>query len=168
MPNQLAVALLREHGDEISASSFALACRLRRTFLAIDADVGRRSIGTVLSGVATYLERGDEHPLLEYLHHLIRLRRAGGFDALDFSDMSHCNLPAVRHCFVTRAPSTAMGLAAFEAVESVVLPLLERLFEVAWSETVAGTTQPDGDPTETLIVPVNVREVAAGASPLRG
>lgn len=163
MPRQLAITMLREHGATIAASAYALACRLRSGIAAIDAEVGRRSIALVMSSVATYLERGDEQPLVDYLHQLIRLRRAGGLNPVDFSVMSHCYLPAVRHCFVTRAPSTAMGLAAFELVESVVLPLLERLFQAAWSETVADTTEPDGDPTETLIVPVVVRDVAAGA-----
>ncbi len=167
MPKQLAASLLREHSAPIAAAAFALACKLRPGIAAIDLDVGRRSIGAVVAGVATYLERGDEAPLVDYLHQLIRLRRAGGFNAVDFSVMSHCYLPAIRHCFTARAPSVAMGLAAFEAVESVVLPLLERLFRAAWSETVADTTEPDGDPTETLIVPVAVRDVAADAWPQR-
>lgn len=159
MPKHLAVQLLRDHSGDIAASAFALACRLRPGLTAIAPEVGARSVEVVVAGVASFIDSGDEGPLIEHLSTLIRLRRAGGFNAVDFSVMSHCYLPTIRHACVSRAPSVAMGLAAFEVVESVVLPLIERLFQAAWSDVVADTTQPDGDPTETVIVPVMVRDL---------
>ena len=105
--------------------------RLRPKYAALpDADL-LASVRPTLLGVADYLETSDDQPLIALVEGIIGARRESGFDALDFAVMSHCYLPPVRAVFVARAPTPVEGLAAYDAVEAVSLPLIERLLHPA-------------------------------------
>jgi hypothetical protein len=149
MPNALAISLLRTHADSMARASAALVKKLRPTYERVpDASLIESVKGTLL-GVATYLEKGDDKPLIDIVEKMINERRSSGLDALDFAVMSHCYLPPVRQTFVTRAPSPQEGLAAYDEVESVSLPLVEKLLRTA-----VGPTN-----EAQFLVPLYVRDV---------
>ncbi len=130
-PTALAISLLREHADSSARASVALIRTLRKSYDRIpDADLHKSVKGTLLA-VADYLEKSDDKPVIALVEGIILSRKESGLEPLDFAVMSHCYMPPLRHHFTQHAPSVADGLAAFDIVESISLPLMERLLRVA-------------------------------------
>ena len=149
MVNDLAVSLLRSHVEDISSASMALARRLRPTYQRVPDESLLASVRGTLLGVASFIENGDDAPIIRLVEGFIAARRESGFDVHDFAVMSHCYLPPVRQVFVTRAATPVEGLAAYDVVESVSLPLIERLLQTAVASTEGGQ----------FLVPVYIRDV---------
>jgi hypothetical protein len=130
-PTALAITLIREHADSSARASVVLIRSLRKSYDRVpDADLHESVKGTLLA-VADYLEKKDDAVVIDLVEAIIASRKDGGLEALDFAVMSHCYMPPLRHHFAQHAPNLADALAAFDVVESIALPLMERLLSVA-------------------------------------
>lgn len=129
-PTALAITLLRKHADKCAHGSVALIRSLRPEYEKVPDAALHDSVHKTLLALADYLEHNDDAAVFSLVEGIINERQATGLVALDFAVMSHCYMPPLRHAFVDAA-GPSEGLAAFDVVEGVSLPLMERLLRVA-------------------------------------
>lgn len=126
----LALQLLdAEHRKEIGRGVFRLASRLEPSLASIPASTGEGSIANFIRAVEVYLRTGDAASLFDIVHSTVALRRLGGFGTPVIQAVSHAYLPIIRKVFLRHAPDVTRGLAAYDVVESAVLPLIVRLLQ---------------------------------------
>ena len=130
-PNELAISLIRAHADTSAKASMTLVRGLRAAYTRVPDDDLLKSVKGTLLAVADYIEKNDDKPLVAFVEAIIGERKQSGLEPLDFALMSHCYLPPLRQVFLQNAPTPADGNAAFDVVESIALPLMERLLRVA-------------------------------------
>ena len=129
-PTALANTLLRKHADQCAHGSVALIRSLRAEYERVPDAALHHSVHKTLLALADYLEKNDDAAVFSLVEGIISERQANGLVALDFAVMSHCYMPPLRQVFVD-AVGASDGLAAFDVVEAVSLPLMERLLRVA-------------------------------------
>lgn len=130
MPQKLAARLLKPHHDRIAQ---AVARQIRRTvprYEQVEPIALERNLKTVLRGVQRLLEQGDGATLLRVLEDVAQLRSSTGFQVSELLLAAMCFNPVVRRFLVGSAPTVGEGLAAWEAVESVTLPLFGQLVDL--------------------------------------
>ncbi|MDP2345006.1 MAG: hypothetical protein Q8O67_28935 [Deltaproteobacteria bacterium] len=128
----LALQLLDEdRRKEIARGVFRLARRLEPALESIPEATAEGSIASFARGLELYLRTGDVAALVDIVRATVVLRRLGGFGTPILLAMSHAYLPIIRKVFLRHAPDIARGLAAYDVVESAVLPLIVRLLQEA-------------------------------------
>lgn len=120
---QRAARLLRGREPQVAA---AVARQLRRTvprYEDVERQALERSLMAVLKGLQRLVESGDERTLKRIVDDAAQLRSATGFGVDEFVMAGLCFLPVVRRFMIENDVSIEQGLLAFEAVESVALPM---------------------------------------------
>jgi hypothetical protein len=147
----LAISLLRKHADRSARGSVALIRSLRAEYEKVSDAALHASVEQTLLALADYLENHDDAAVFDLVEGIINARQASGLVALDFAVMSHCYMPPLRQVFVD-AVGPVDGLAAYDVVEGISLPLMEKLLRVA-VKPYAGA----------FITPMAVRSIVLGA-----
>jgi hypothetical protein len=143
MSTQLAAQLIRSHHLRISQ---AIARQLQRTvprYRQVDASVLERNIATIMGGVQQLLEHGSEERLLRIVADVAQLRQMSGFKLPEFLVASLCFLPVIRRFLIERSGDLQEGLARYEAVEAIALPLMGRVATIFMDA--AEDTQPNSE-----------------------
>ena len=143
-PRELAVRLLREHGHEIGVAVHKLVVKLDPKWAGVEREAFAGNAGSLLSAIDTYLSGGDVEIIFRFARDAMRIRKLSGFTGTDFNVLMHTYLPVLRKAFMARAPTPRQGLAAYEAAESVMLPIVTRLVEAI--ARIDEITTPDAQP----------------------
>lgn len=162
MPRQLAARLLKPHHERIAQ---AVARQIRRTvprYEQVEPVALERNLKTVLGGIQRLLEKGDAATLLRVVEDVAQLRSSTGFQASEFLVAGMCFLPVVRRFLIGSASTPGEGLAAYEAVESISLPLFGQLVDLfldAEEETTAPTGLRLPTTREGFLLPLTIESV---------
>jgi hypothetical protein len=90
-----------------------------------------RTVGAVLEAIGAVLGGAHEVRLLDTIDDVFAERARDGLLPSDFALATHCYLPVLRRYFCEQAPNLELGIAAYEAVEGVTLPLMRHIIELA-------------------------------------
>jgi hypothetical protein len=143
-PRELAIRLLETHKGELSVGFAKLATKLHPAWGAVEPAAFKRNAATLYACIAEFMKSGDIDQLLKMARDMMRIRKLAGFSSVDFNVLTHVYMPVTRKCFLARAPSVRQGLAAYDACEGVLLPMITRIIEA--SAKVDNITTPDAQP----------------------
>ncbi|MFH1811360.1 MAG: hypothetical protein ABIJ09_21650 [Pseudomonadota bacterium] len=120
----------REARTLLARQRIPIACAVARqiqqtvpSYQAIDGIQLARGVSNVLDAVVRLLDGGDYRVLMDVLDVLKKQRHEQGFKDSDFLVAVLCGLPVIRRFFLNHASALRTGLALFEEVERVLLPL---------------------------------------------
>ncbi len=120
---QRAARLLNGREPQIAA---AVARQLKRTvprYADVERQAMERNISAILKGLQRLLAKGDERTLRRIVDDVAQLRSATGFGVDEVIVAGLCFLPVLRRFLVENDSDIEAGLAAFEALEAVALPM---------------------------------------------
>lgn len=129
MSKTLAARLLAPNHNRIAKAVTRQIQRTVPSYQRIDAFALERNTRTILSGLQKLLEGADAQSLQAVLGNVVQLRHSAGFRVSDLLLAGMCFQPVVRRYLVAQAASPAEGLAAYEAVEEIGLPLFGFLLD---------------------------------------
>lgn len=120
---QRAARLLSGRHPQIAA---AVARQLKRTvprYQDVERQALEKNVLSILRGLDHLLAKGDETTLRRIVDDVAQLRAATGFGVDEIVMAGLCFLPVLRRFLIHQEEDVMRGLAAYEAVEAVALPL---------------------------------------------
>ncbi|MEW5850895.1 MAG: hypothetical protein AB2A00_19065 [Myxococcota bacterium] len=138
-----AAALMKSHHVRISQAIARQLVRLVPRYRQVDQTALERNLSSLLGGVEVLLEKGEDQRLMQLIEDVALLRQSSGFTLQDFVMAGMSFLPVLRRFFMERCSITE-GLEAYEAVETVALPVLGRAASLYLD--VGEDTEPMGRP----------------------
>lgn len=124
MSHERVVELLGSHKIRIARALVRQMRSLSPRYAALEAIALEENLVRLLTLIARFLETGDESSLRTHTAYTAQLRQALGFELADFMLANLSFLPVLRRFLVESAPTIAEGLADFEALEAVALPIM--------------------------------------------
>ncbi len=137
MSHERVVVLLGSHKVRIARALVRQMRGLSPRYAALEQTALEENLVRLLGLIARFLETGDESSLKSHASYTAQLRQALGFELKDFMLANLSFMPVLRRFLVESAPTVEQGLADYEALEAVALPLLANaasLFEAAGAE----------------------------------
>jgi hypothetical protein len=104
----------------------AIARQLARNvprYKEVASEAVEHNVLTLLSGLQKLLERGTEDSLRRVVEDIAQLRSATGFQVDEIVTAGLCFLPVLRRYLVRADSSLEAGLEAYEALESLAIPM---------------------------------------------
>lgn len=123
-PLERAAASVRRHAAAIARELVKLERRHLPKGNALDPIAHEKRSAQNVLALADLLAGGSTTPLLTVLHDQMRLRQMNGFGSAEFLHTSYFYLTVLRRFVVTDGRTLGEGLAAWDAVEELLLPKL--------------------------------------------
>lgn len=124
MSHERVVELLGSHKVRIARALVRQMTQLSPRYAALEHKALEENLIRLLTLTARFLETGDDSSLKNHTAYTAQLRQALGFHVADFMLATFSFMPVLRRFLVETAPDTASGLADYEALEAVSIPLM--------------------------------------------
>lgn len=137
MSHERVVILLGSHKVRIARALVRQMRGLSPRYASLEAGALEENLVRLLGLIARFLETGDDSSLRSHTSYTAQLRHALGFQLRDFMLANLSFMPVLRRFLVESAPTLEQGLADYEALEAVALPMMANaatLFEEAATE----------------------------------
>lgn len=115
--------LMKQHHRRIAQAVVRQQQRMVPRYRQLDATAVERNVATVLAGLQRLLESGEDALLKDLVTEMARLRQLGGVTLPEFLVAALCVLPVLRRFFLERSATLEEGLAIFDRVEAILLPV---------------------------------------------
>jgi hypothetical protein len=124
MSHERVVELLGSHKVRIARALVRQMRSLSPRYAALEPHALEENLVRLLGLTARFLETGDDSSLKNHTAYTAQLRQALGFKLADFMLATLSFMPVLRRFLIESAPDVAEGLADYEALESVAIPLM--------------------------------------------
>lgn len=124
MAHERVVELLGSHKIRIARALVRQMRALSPRYATLEAVALEENLVRLLTLISRFLETGDESSLVNHTAYTAQLRQALGFTVRDFMMANLSFLPVLRRFLIESAASLEEGLADYEALEAVAIPLM--------------------------------------------
>lgn len=140
-----AVASLRKHAPAIGRELAKLERKVLPQGNDLDAVVHEKRSAQSVLAIAALLEQGTANAsTLQVIEDQMRLRQVNGFGPAEFLHLSYVYLIVLRRFVVTDAKTLGEGVAAWDAVEELLLPKMGEYIRLCLN--LDDPTMPSGQP----------------------
>jgi len=136
-PHALATRLLSEHRAQLAKAVSRQMCELVPRYFGVEEADREQTTDAVLLGVERLLRGEGQGKMLVAVDEAFERRAAEGFTPPELILATHSYLPVIRQIFCEHAGDLREGLAAYEQIETAILPLLRHVIELAFETRTA-------------------------------